>query len=74
MSLVIRFANAGRKGERKYKIVVKEKRSKRDGRAVDIIGTYQKTVSNEIKNVDKKKLSYWKEKGAQVSVGVSKIL
>lgn len=72
--LVIRFANAGRKGERKYKIVVKEKRDKRDGRAVDIIGHFEKTTSNVVKTIDKKKLEYWLSKGAQATNSVKKIL
>jgi len=72
--LVIRFANTGRKGERKYKIVVKERRDKRDGRAVDIIGSFEKTTKNVIKNIDQKKLEYWLSKGAQASESVKKIL
>lgn len=74
MSLVIRLANAGRRGERKYRIVVKERRSKRDGRPVDQLGTYEKTVSSKKLNMDEEKFNYWKSKGAQISSGVTKIL
>lgn len=75
MSLVIRFSKMGRRGERKYRIVVKEKRSKRDGDSVDMIGYYEKKVGADVvKQIDAKKLSYWIEKGAIVSPAVKKII
>jgi small subunit ribosomal protein S16 len=74
MSLVIRFAKMGRRGERKYRVVVKEKRSKRDGRAIDILGWYEKSVSGITKDIDTQKVDYWKERGAQVSPAVKAIL
>ncbi len=70
MSLVIRFAQVGRKGERKYRLVVREKRSRRDGKPVDILGYYEKTVNNVIKEVDQKKVDYWISKGAKVTPSV----
>ncbi|KKQ96897.1 MAG: 30S ribosomal protein S16 [Candidatus Levybacteria bacterium RIFCSPHIGHO2_02_FULL_39_36] len=73
--LVIRLSRIGRKGEAKYRVVVKEKRSKRDGAAVDFIGFYEKsTGSKSIKDIDLEKLSYWKSKGAQLSPAVEKII
>jgi small subunit ribosomal protein S16 len=72
--LVIRFAKTGRKGERKYRIVVKEKRSKRDGKALDFLGWYEKTVSGVTKDVNTDKVKYWQERGAQLSAAVKAIL
>ncbi len=74
MALVIRFSNMGRKGERKYRIVVKEKRSKRDGKAVDILGWYEKTTKGVTKQIDKDKVKYWTSKGAQPTPAVKAIL
>ena len=37
MSVVIRLARTGKKGERKFRIVVKEKRSKRDGDSIETL-------------------------------------
>lgn len=75
MSLVIRFSKIGRRGERKYRIVVKEKRSKRDGKAVDTIGNYEKKDKDTvIKKIDEKKLKYWLANGAQLSESVKKII
>lgn len=74
MSLVIRFTKTGRRGERKYRIVVKEKRSKRDGAAIDFLGFYEKKVSGITKEVNQEKVKYWVSKGAQVSPAVKAIL
>ncbi len=70
MSLVIRFAKTGRKGERKYRLVVREKRSRRDGKPVDTLGYYEKTINSIKKEIDQKKVDYWISKGAKVSPAV----
>lgn len=72
--LVIRFAKIGRRGERKYRIVVKEKRSKRDGKAVDFLGWYEKTTNGITKEVNMDRIKYWQEKGAQLSPAIKAIL
>jgi len=72
MSLVIRFTTIGRRGERKYRVVVKEKRSKRDGKALDMLGFYEKRVGAINKELDKEKLASWIKKGAQLSPSVEK--
>lgn len=72
MSLVIRFTTIGRRGERKYRVVVKEKRSKRDGKALDMLGFYEKRVGAINKELDKEKLAAWIKKGAQLSASVEK--
>ncbi len=75
MALVIRFANAGRRGERKYKLVVAEKRSRRDGRPVEFLGTYEKRVGNVVtKDINMEKVQEWIKKGALLSTGAKKVL
>lgn len=74
MSLVIRFTKVGRKGERKYRLVVKEQRSKRDGTSLEILGFYEKTLRGETKEFDQARMDYWISKGAQLSEGVKKKL
>ena len=74
MSLVIRFSKIGKKGEAKFRIVVKEKRSKRDGRALAILGTVIRSVGKVSKNIDQEKLTYWKSKGAKLSPAVENLL
>ncbi len=74
MSLVIRMSKIGRKGEAKFRVVVKEKRSNRDGAPREVIGYVIKGVEKYIKNIDSKRLDYWKSKGAKVSSALEKIL
>lgn len=73
MSLVIRLTRTGKKGERKFRVVVKEKRSKRDGGFIDMLGWYQKTKDNSKKQINMERFNYWVSKGAQPSATVSEI-
>jgi small subunit ribosomal protein S16 len=75
MALVIRFSNDGKRGERKYKLVVAEKRSRRDGRPIELLGHYEKRVGGIIeKKIKQDRVNYWTSQGAQPSVGAKKIL
>lgn len=74
MALVIRFSRAGRRGERKFRVVVKEKRSKRDGKAVEFLGWYEKTTKGVTKEINKDRIKFWQERGAQVSPAVKELL
>lgn len=73
MSVVIRSARIGKKGERKFRIVVKEKRSKRDGIAIESLGWYEKGA-NGGKDINKKRYDYWISVGAQPSLAIEKLL
>lgn len=74
MSLVIRLSRTGKKGERKFRVVVKEKRSRRDGDFVEQIGWYEKSKDNSKKLVDMVRFNYWIEHGAQPSITVAKLV
>ena len=72
--LVIRFTRTGKRGERKYRLVVKEQRSKRDGKPVDLLGFYEKTVNSVTKEFDADKIKYWISKGAQMTPSVKDVI
>lgn len=74
MSLVIRLTRTGKKGERKFRVVVKEKRSKRDGGFVDMLGWYEKEPSGKKKKINMERYKYWVNHGAQPSATVSEIV
>jgi len=75
MSLVIRFANAGKRGERKYHLVLSEKRSRRNGRPIEVFGFYEKRVGQMVtKKIDTAKVTEWIKKGAQLSASAKKVL
>lgn len=65
----------GRKGESKFRVVVKEKRDKRDGKAVELLGFYERHEGGREKKVLKKdRINYWISVGAQLSPMVKKLL
>lgn len=72
--LVIRLAKIGKKGESKFRVVVKEKRSRRDGRAIEFLGWFEKNENGTKKSINQDRLSYWLSKGAKPSPTVAKII
>ncbi|MBI2033238.1 MAG: 30S ribosomal protein S16 [Candidatus Levybacteria bacterium] len=74
MAVVIRLTRTGKKGERKFRVVVKEKRSKRDGKAIEFLGWYEKGDKKEKKEVKKDRYEYWVSQGAQPSATVAKLM
>lgn len=74
MALVIRLSPTGKKGERKYRIVVKEKRSKRDGGFVDLLGWYEKDNTGKKKQIDMKKYQHWVDHGALPTHAVQELV
>lgn len=74
MAVVIRLSKIGRKGERKFRVVVKEKRSRRDGKPVDTLGWFEMGPNGGKKEIDMKKYQDWVKKGAKPSPTVVKIL
>ena len=72
MSLVIRLSRTGKKGERKFRIVVKEKRSRRDGDNLEVLGWYEKGKTGK-KEVNSERLHYWISQGAIPSAIVSEL-
>lgn len=74
MSVVIRLTQMGKKGERKFRVVVKEKRSRRDGRPIETIGWYEKRVDKVLKKIDQERFDYWVSKGAIPSPQVANLV
>jgi small subunit ribosomal protein S16 len=74
MSVVIRLSKTGKRGESRYRIVVTEKRYRRDGKPIESLGYYEKREKSENKDIDRKRYDYWISKGAKPSPTVEKIL
>lgn len=72
--LVIRLTKTGRKGEAKYRVVVKEKRDRRDGNAVEFLGWVEKTTKGTKMGLNKERIAYWKSVGAQMSPTVRQLV
>lgn len=74
MSVTIRLARTGRKNLPAYKIVVSNTRDKRNGRFVDIIGSFNPTTTPHEFKYDKEKFEKWSKTGALVTDAVKKLL
>lgn len=73
--LVIRLMRTGRKGESKYRLVVKERRDRRDGKAVEILGWFEKMSKGKSqKKFNMERVKYWLSVGATPSDTVRKLL
>lgn len=73
MAVVIRLSATGKRGERKYRVVVKEKRSRRDGKAIETLGYFEKGKNGK-KKINKERYNYWLSVGARTSPTVSKLV
>lgn len=73
MATVIRLTRrGGRKKKPFYHVVVIDSRSRRDGRSVDEIGTYDPLISNGC-TLNKEKAVDWMKKGARPSQTVKSL-
>ena len=74
MSLKIRLARAGTKKRPVYHIVIADSRSPRDGRFIEIVGTYEPRQEPSKILIDNDKAVAWLRKGAQPTDRVQKLL
>lgn len=72
--LVIRLTKTGRKGEAKFRVVVTEKRYRRDGSPSEYLGWVTKTAKGTQKDLNMERITYWLSQGAQPSVTVKKLI
>lgn len=64
----------GKKGFPHYRVVVMDKRKKRNGAYIEKIGVYNPLVEPAKLDIEEKKLQEWLLKGAQLSEGMTKLL
>ena len=64
----------GAKKQPSYRVIVKEKKSKRDGAYLENLGTYNPTREPAEVKVDLDRAQYWIGKGAQPTETVSRLL
>jgi small subunit ribosomal protein S16 len=74
MAVKIRLSRHGRKKQPFYRIVVQDSEAPRDGKFLEIVGTYN--PMNEPNDVEIKldKVQYWLDKGAKPSDTVKSLL
>ena len=72
--LAIRLMRMGAKKSPSYRIVVKEKLSKRDGAYVENVGFYDPTRNPAQVRLDMERVNYWIGKGAQPTDTVRQLI
>ena len=74
MAVTIRLRREGAKNRPYYKVVVTDKRNPRDGKFIEMIGTYdpKKTGHNSTLKLDR--IEYWIARGAQPSDTVRSLI
>jgi len=74
MAVKLRLMRMGKKKQPTYRIVAADSRSPRDGRFIEILGTYQPRADPSIVQIDTAKAVSWLSKGAQPTETVAKLL
>jgi small subunit ribosomal protein S16 len=72
--LTIRLARIGKKKHPFYRVVVTEKTRPRNGRFVEIVGTYDPQKKPAAVQLDNDRVQYWLSKGAQPSDTVRSLI
>ena len=72
--LMIRLARFGARKKPYYRVVVIEKENARNGRPVEVVGTYNPRTNPATFDLKRERIEYWVSKGAQCSDRVSKLL
>jgi small subunit ribosomal protein S16 len=74
MAVRIRLTRLGRKKKPFYRIIVADSESKRDGKFLDILGTYDPLQKPAAVQIDNDKLQSWLGKGALPTVTVKSLI
>ena len=74
MAVKIRLRRVGRKNAPMYRIVIADSKSPRDGKFIEVIGTYAPRQTEGALTVKADRANYWLDVGAQPSDTVRSLL
>lgn len=74
MTVRIRLARMGAKKKPFYRVVAANSKAPRDGRFLEILGSYDPTKNPAVIKLHKEKVSLWLQNGATVSGSAKAIL
>ena len=72
--LMIRLARFGARKQPYYRVVVIEKERARNGRPVEVVGTYNPRTNPATFDLKRERITHWVSKGAKCSERVAKLL
>ena len=70
----IRLRRTGSKGQPSYRIIVADAEAPRDGRFLEVVGSYNPRTRPETVQVDEERALHWLRVGAQPSESVTRLL
>jgi small subunit ribosomal protein S16 len=71
---MIRLARIGARKQPYYRVVVIEKERARNGRSVEVVGTYNPRTDPPSIDLKRDRVDYWVSKGAKLSERVGKLV
>jgi small subunit ribosomal protein S16 len=74
MAVTIRLTRMGAKKKPFYRLVVADSRFPRDGRFIEVVGTYDPNKNPPIVNLDREKVQIWVNRGVSLSATVRSLL
>lgn len=74
MAVKLRLMRMGKKKQPTYRVVAADSRSPRNGRFIEILGTYEPRRDPSLINIDNEKAVKWLRTGAQPTETVEKLL
>jgi small subunit ribosomal protein S16 len=74
MAVKLRLTRVGKTKQPQYRVVATDSRSPRDGRFIQIVGTYNPRTEPSTLNIDNAKAVKWLMDGAQPTERVKKLL
>ena len=74
MAVKLRLVRMGKKKQPTYRVVAADSRSPRDGRFIEIIGTYEPRAEPSVVKIDNDKAVQWLSQGATPTDTVQKLL
>jgi len=72
--LMIRLARVGARKQPHYRVVVIEKDRARNGRSIEVVGTYNPRTTPASLELKRERIDYWVGNGAQMSERVGKLV
>jgi small subunit ribosomal protein S16 len=72
--VMIRLARFGARKQPYYRVVVIEKDRARNGRSIEVVGTYNPRTNPASIDLKQERISYWRGVGAQLSPIVAKLV
>jgi len=73
MAVSVRLFRLGKKDKPFYRIVIADRRNKREGKYIEEIGYYNPLKEPAEIKINKERLDYWLNRGAILSEGLQKI-